>query len=140
MPMTPVPAVTLTPVAHFPEKYFLEHLAVRADGSVLITAVLQKELWCVPVPEAAAEVSPVLVHTFDHLVMGVVETERDVFIVCVTDGYTTHQSSLARADLNGGTSSNPIAPDVISPSDARVRALTGACLLGPGVLAIADCF
>ena len=140
MPMTPVPAVTLTPVAHFPEKYFLENLAVRADGSVLITAVLQKELWCVPVPEAAAEVSPVLVHTFDHLVMGVVETEPDVFIVCVTDGYTTHKSYLARVDLNGWTSGKPISPEVIYTFDDRVRALNGACLLGPGVLAIADCF
>ena len=51
MPITPVPAATLTPVAHFPEYYFLENLAVRADGSVLVTAVLQKELWCVPGPE-----------------------------------------------------------------------------------------
>ncbi|MGO9651084.1 hypothetical protein [Mycobacterium sp.] len=42
MPMSPIPAVTLTPVAYFPEKYFLENLAVRDDGSVLITAVLQK--------------------------------------------------------------------------------------------------
>src|ERR1700761_7889431 len=112
MPMTPVPAVTLTPVAHFPEKYFLENLAVRADGSVLITAVLQKELWCVPVPEAAAEVSPVLVHTFDYLVMGIVEAEPDVFIVCVTDRYATPQSYLARVDLNGWTHGDPGAPGI----------------------------
>jgi len=39
MPIAPIPAVTLTPVAYFPEGYFLENLAVRADGSVLITAV-----------------------------------------------------------------------------------------------------
>ena len=58
MPMVPVPAVTLTPVAHFPEGYFLENLAVRADGSVLITTVVQKELWLVPGPEPRAEVSP----------------------------------------------------------------------------------
>ncbi|HSZ31379.1 MAG TPA: hypothetical protein VK784_16670 [Pseudonocardiaceae bacterium] len=59
MPITPAPAVTLTPVAYFPEKYFLENLAVRGDGSVLITAVLQEELWCVPGPEPRAAVSPV---------------------------------------------------------------------------------
>jgi hypothetical protein len=75
MPMTPLPLVTLTPVAYFAEKYFLENLAVRADGSVLITAVLQKELWYVPGPEPRTEVSPVLVHTFDHLVMGIAEAE-----------------------------------------------------------------
>jgi hypothetical protein len=37
------------------------------------------------------------VHTFDYLVMGIVETEPDVFVVCVTDGYTTHRSYLAPA-------------------------------------------
>ena len=62
MPMSPVPAVTLTPVAYFPEKYFLENLAVRADGSVLITAIWQKELWCVPDPEPHTEVRPVLLY------------------------------------------------------------------------------
>jgi hypothetical protein len=140
MPMTPVPAVTLTPVAHFPEKYFLENLAVRADGSVLITTVLQKELWLVPRQEPAAEVSPVLVHTFDYLVMGIVEAEPDVFIVCVTDGYASHRSYLARVDLNGWTPGDPLSPEIIYTFDDRAGALNGACLLGPGVLAIADCF
>ena len=140
MPMTPVPAVTLIPVASFPEGYFLENLAVRADGSVLITAVLQKELWCVPAPQLPAQASPVLVHTFDYLVMGIAEAEPDVFIVCVTDGYATHQSYLARVDLNGWTPGQPVTPEVIFTFDDRVRALNGACMLGPGVMAVADCF
>jgi hypothetical protein len=140
MPMAPVPSVVLTPVAHFPEKYFLENLAVRHDGSVLITAVLQKELWCVPGPEPRAEVSPVLVHTFEHPVMGITEAEPDVFIVCLTEGYTTHESHLARIDLNGWAPGDPVSPEIIYTFDDRVRALNGSCLLGPGVMAIADCF
>lgn len=140
MPMTPVPGVTLTPVAYFPEKYFLENLAVRADGSMLITAVLQKELWYVPASAPGAEASPVLVHTFDHPVMGIVEAEPDVFIICLTEGYTTHESHLARVDLGGWTPGKPVTPEIIFTFDDRVRALNGACLLGPGVLAIADCF
>jgi hypothetical protein len=80
------------------------------------------------------------VHTFDHLVMGMVETEPDVFIVCVTDGYRSHLSYLARVDLNGWTSGKPVSPEVIFTFDDRVRSLNGACRLGPGVLAIADCF
>jgi sugar lactone lactonase YvrE len=140
MPMTPVPKVTLTPVAYFPENYFLENLAVRADGSVLITTVLQKELWLVPGPEPTAEVGPVLVHTFDYLVTGIVETEPDVFVVCVTDGYATHQSYLARLDLGGWAPGDPVSPQTICTFDDRVRSLNGACLLGPGTLAIADCF
>ena len=140
MPLTPLPAVTLTPVAYFPEKYFLENLAVRADGSVLITAVLQKELWCVPGPEPRAAVSPVLVHTFDHLIMGIAEAEPDVFIVCVTDGYETHESHLARIEFNGWTPGDAVSPEIILTFDDRVRALNGACLLDHGVMVVADCF
>lgn len=58
MALAPLPEARLTPVALFPEHYFLENLAVRADGSLLVTAVLQRELWYVPAPdgdEAAAE-------------------------------------------------------------------------------------
>jgi hypothetical protein len=34
----------------------------------------------------------------------------------------------------------PVAPEVIYTFDDRVRALNGSCLLGPGVMAVADCF
>jgi hypothetical protein len=66
MTMAPIPAVALTPVAYFPENYFLENLVVRADGSVLVTTVLQKELWYVPSAKRGTVVSPVLLHTFKH--------------------------------------------------------------------------
>jgi hypothetical protein len=139
MAIAPLPEVTVTPVAHFPEKYFLENLTVRAGGSVLITAVLQKELWCVPSP-ARELADPVLVHAFDHPVTGIVEVEPDIFIVSLTEGYTTHESHLARLDLNGWTPGKPAAPQIIYTFDHRVRALNGSCLLGPGVMAVADCF
>jgi hypothetical protein len=140
MPITPVPAVALTPVAYFPEKYFLENLAVRADGSVLITAVLQQELWCVVHPELGAEVPPVLVHTFEHPVTGIVEVDPDVFIVSMTEGYTSHESHLARIDLTDWTPGQPATPEIVFTFDDRVRALNGSCLLGPGVMLAADCF
>jgi hypothetical protein len=140
MPSAPIPAVTLSPVAYFPEGYFLENLAVRADGSVLITAVLQKELWCVPGPRPRADVDPVLVHTFEHPVTGIVEVEPEVFILSLTEGYTTHESHLVRVDLTGWTPGQPVTPDVIYTFDGRVRALNGSCLLGPAVMLAADCF
>lgn len=140
MPMAPVPPVTLTPVAHFPEMYFLENLAVRADGSVLVTSMHSQELWCVPGPEPRAEVSPVLVHTFGHLLWGIAEAEPDVFIVNVTDSYATHESYLARVDLNGWTPGQPVSPEIIYTFDDRARGLNGSTMLGPGVLAVADCF
>src|ERR1700741_3468542 len=113
MPMSPFPAVTLTPIAYFPEKYFLENLAVRRDGSVLITAVLQKELWCVLNPVARAEAPPVLVHTFEDPVSGIVEVQPDVFIVRLTEGYTSHESHLARVDFTGWTPGEPVTPEII---------------------------
>lgn len=140
MPVPPVPEVTMTPVAHFPEKYFLENLAVRADGSVLITAVLQKELWIVPNTPSDSMASPILVHRFDHPITGIVEVESDVFIVSLTEGYTTHESHLVRIDFSGWTPGEPVSPEIIFTFDDRVRALNGSCLLYPGVLAIADCF
>jgi hypothetical protein len=140
MPITPLPEVSVTPVAYFPEKYFLENLAVRADGSVLVTAVLQKELWYVPGPAPRSEVEPVLVHAFDHQVTGIVEAEPDVFYVSLTEGYTTHESHLVRIDFNGWTPGTPVDPEVVFTFDERVRALNGSCLLGPGTIALADCF
>ncbi len=139
MAIVPLPEVTVTPVAYFPEKYFLENLAVRADGSVLITAVLQKELWHVPAP-ARTLTDPVLVHRFDHPVTGIAEVEPGVFVLSLTEGYTTHESHLVRLDLRGWAPGTPVAPEVIFTFDDRVRALNGSCLLGPGVLAVADCF
>ena len=140
MALPPLPTVTLTQVAFFPQWYFPENLAVRADGSILVTDVLRKELWWVPRAEPAAVVEPVLVHTFDHPVTGIAEVAPDLFIVCVTEGYTTHESHLARIDFTDWTPGTPVAPEVVYTFDDRVRALNGSCVLGPQVLAIADCF
>jgi hypothetical protein len=140
MPIPPVPGVTLTPVAYFPEKYFLENLAVRAYGSVLITAVLQKELWCVPGPEPRADVRPVLVHTFEHMVSGIAEVEPDVFILCVSDAYESHESYLVRIDLKDWAPGDPVSPETIYTFDERAGGLNGSCLVGSDVLLIADSF
>lgn len=138
--MTPTPHVGITAVAYFPERYFLENLAVRADGSILVTAVLQRELWWVPAARPGETVEPVLVHTFDHPVTGIAEVAADVFVVNLTEGYTTHESHLVRVDLNGWTPGRPISPEIIYTFDDRVRALNGSCLLGPTTLLVADCF
>lgn len=140
MTLAPLPAVTMTPVAHFPPGYFLENLAVRADQSILITAVLQKELWWVPAAMPGAVVEPVLVHTFDHPVTGIAEVAPDVFVLSLTEGYTTHESWLVRVDFTAWTPGTPVSPQVIYAFDDRARGLNGSCLLGRNVMAIADCF
>lgn len=140
MPIAPLPSVTLTPVAYFPKNYFLENLAVRTDGSTLITAVLQKELWYVPPAHLGSTVGPVLVHRFDHPVTGIVEIAPDVFVVSPTEAYTTHESSLVRVDLTDWRPGQPVTAKTIYRFDDRARGLNGTCVLGQGVLAIADCF
>jgi len=40
-----VPQSRLSIVAAFPKNYFLENLVIRADNSVLVTALNHKELW-----------------------------------------------------------------------------------------------
>ncbi|MBV9142830.1 MAG: hypothetical protein JO115_18280 [Pseudonocardiales bacterium] len=79
------------------------------------------------------DLSPVLVHTFEHLVTGIVEVEPDVFIVSLSDAYTTHESHLARVDLNGWAPGEPVSPDIIVTFDERVRGLsTAAACSVPG--------
>ncbi|MGO9927447.1 MAG: hypothetical protein ACLPLP_15360 [Mycobacterium sp.] len=141
MALPALPTVTLTPVAFFPQWYFPENLAVRADESILITELVQKKLWWVPPVKPGAVVEPVLVHTFDHPPTGIAEVAPDVFIISLTEGYTTHESHLARVDFSEWTPGTPVSPEVIYTfDDDRVRALNGSCTLGPSVLAIADCF
>jgi hypothetical protein len=140
MALPPLPDVTLTPVAFFGKGYFPENLAVRADGSILVTAILQKELWWVPLADPGAVVDPVLVHTFEHPVTGIAEVAPELFVVSLTEGYTTHESHLARIDFSHWTPGAPVEPEVIYTFDDRVRALNGSCLLGPNVLTLADCF
>ncbi len=140
MALPPLPTVTLTPVAFFPQWYFPENLAVRADESILITDVLRKELWWVPPPGPGALAEPVLVHTFDHPVTGIAEVAPDVFVVNLTEGYTSHESHLARIDFSDWRPGAAVVPEIIYTFGDRVRALNGSCVLGPNVLAIADCF
>jgi hypothetical protein len=140
MAIPPLPTVTINPVAFFPKTYFLENLAVREDESILITAILQQELWWVPPAKHGEVVEPVLVHTFDHPVTGVAEIAPDVFIVNLTEAYTTYESHLVRIDFNGWKPGSPVSPETIYTFDERVRGLNGSCLVGPNVLVIADCF
>ena len=93
-----IPQATLTTIAVFPEKYFLENLIVRADNSVLVTAMNRKELWYVP-PADQHPVRPELLHTFEQMTMSLVEIEPNVFYLFTSNVYSDHKSSLRRIDL-----------------------------------------
>jgi len=94
--MAPAARANLTTIASFPQHFFLENLAVRADGSILVTVLNHKQLWYVPAPDAGQPVTPALVHTFDHFAMGIVETEPDIFYVS-----TVNKATLERFDMRG---------------------------------------
>jgi hypothetical protein len=128
----------LTTVAVFPQYYFLENLAVRDDGSILVTTALQKELWYIPPADTNAPAGPVLVHTFDHLASGIVETEPDVFYISTSDGYRTHESFLHRLDLRRWKPGEPVAAETVLEFGDPVGGLNGSCLVAPGVILQAD--
>jgi hypothetical protein len=70
-----LPQAKLATVASFPANYFLENFALRADNSVLITAMNHRELWYVPPAAATGTAKPMLLHTFEQLTMSLTEVE-----------------------------------------------------------------
>ena len=122
----------ITTIASFPEHFFLENLAVRADGSILVTVLNRKQLWYVPAPDGDQPVTPTLVHTFDHFAMGIVETEPDIFYVS-----TVNQATLERFDMRGWVPGAPVRPTRVLTFD-QPAGLNGACLIAPRVILLAD--
>ena len=131
------PEATLTTVASFPENYFLENLAVRADNSVLITALNHKQLWYVPTHDMKSA-NPVLLYTFDQLTMGLAEVEPNVFYLCTSNAYTDHKSSLYRIDLRKWKVGDQIRPRKVMDFPDGAGALNGCCLVGSRTILVAD--
>ena len=140
MPHNNAPQAKLTTVALFPRGYFLENLAVREDGSLLVTALNQRELWYVPPVTGALPVEPSRIHTFAELTTGIVEVEPDVFYISTSNLYTSHESYLHRLDMRGWTAGTPIGPELAFTFPGTARGLNGSCLLAPNVILVADCF
>lgn len=124
----------LSVVAEFPVDYFLENLAVRCDGSILVTAMNKKELWLVPAPAGDAPVAPTLLHTFELMTMFLAEIEPDVFVLGTADVYDTHRAVLYRLDLNGPASGRPLAPEPLLELPEPHIGLNGGCLIAPRTL------
>jgi hypothetical protein len=140
MSSNPAPQVRVRTVATFSKNYFLENLAIRADNSVLVTALNHKELWYVPNSPISTEVKPQLLFSFPQLAMGIVEVEPDVFYISTSEIYTWTASYLYRLNLNGWTPGKPVHPEPILRFPDPVRGLNGSCVVAPGIILIADCF
>lgn len=133
--MSTAPLVTLTTIANFPKHHMLENLAVRSDGSILVVASPQREVWYVPAPGASLPVEPVKLHTFEEgaLAQSLLEVEPDIFLVS-----TYGKPALYRFDLRGWKPGTQISPTKVL--DLEPPAGPNGCgLLGSGVMVLADC-
>ncbi len=132
-----MPTVAQAPVAilaEFPEKFFLENLAVRSDGSLLITAQNRKELWFVPPVTAQAPVQPAYLHTFEWNTLFVVEWRPDIFILGVGDVYESHEARIYAIDLRSWSPGEPISPRLVLDLPEPFSGLNGGTLIAPNVL------
>lgn len=127
---------TIAEVASFPPNYFLENIAVRKDGSLLVTVLFHRQLWYIP-PFRGEAVEPVLVYTFELMGMGIVEAEPDVFYVSTG---VVSRGCLLRFDLRSWSPGQSIEPEVVVDFSRYVGMLNGSCLIAPKVILLADCF
>jgi len=132
--MIEIPQATLEVVAEFPKGYFLENLAVRSDGSILVSAMNKRELWCIPAPGQELPVEPILVHTFDLMVLNMVEDGEDNFYVTASNVYTSRESHLYRLDMRGWQPKATVEPELVLVFPEPKVGLNGSCLLAPGIL------
>ena len=137
-PNVTTPTAKLTTVAQFPVGYFLENVAVRADGSMLVSALNKKELWYVPAPTQGAPVQPLLLHTFDQPPFDFAETQRNVFYIDTSNYLTNHDSYLQRIDLRHWEPGMPVPVQTVLKFPSPVFWLNGSELLAPNVIAVAD--
>jgi hypothetical protein len=128
----------LTTVAVFPRYYSLGYLAVRRDGSILVTEAMHQELWYIPPVDPRTRAGPVLVHTFDQAVSGLVETQPDVFHISTSNGQRAHESFLHRLDLRRWNPGEPVRAETVLQFGDPATSLAGSCLLAPGVILLAD--
>ena len=127
----------VTTVASFGPDHFLENLVVRQDGSMLISVLSHKQLCYIP-PPTSESVDPVVLHTFDQNVMGIVEAEPDIFYIATCNVFTDHLSFLHRLDLRTFSLAAPPKPVQVLQFPERVRALNGSTCLSPHVILVAD--
>ncbi|MBV8520731.1 MAG: hypothetical protein JOY71_01125 [Acetobacteraceae bacterium] len=113
----------------------LENLAVRANGSILVVASPQRQVWYVPIPQTDSLVVPILLHTFEegHLAQCFVEAQPEIFYVA-----TYGKPALFRFDLRGWIPGLQLTPTKVLDFDASAGP-NGGALVAPGVMLFSDC-
>jgi hypothetical protein len=147
MPSENTPRAKLATIASFPAHYFLESMAVRADGSILVTVANRNELWYVPPPDPNGQVDPVLLSTFSQSAMGIAEVAPDIFFIATSPvleyqaailagrSWTSRESYLHRLDMRDWAPGLPVKPQAVLQFPEPARGLNGSCLKGhsPGL-------
>lgn len=130
-------------VHEFPLNYFVENIAVRSSGGILVTVHNRNEL--IYIDPSRAEQRSVVVHTFSAAPSGIVEVESDQFYVSTgTIGqrgtYAVFNVDLSdfKIDGNGNASTSAAVTKVADIPDALF--LNGSALLNrdEGIILLAD--
>ena len=137
---SPQPATAsakVTPVASFPPYTFLENIAVRHDGSILVTAINPKDLYYLPRPQLG-EVIPQRLHTFDQSTMGIAEVEPDVFYITTSTLFEDSHNTLWKLDMRSSIPSELPKPVPVLRFPSESRLLNGSAVLSSTVMLCAD--
>jgi hypothetical protein len=129
---------TLTTVAQFPARSFLENLVVRNDGSILVTEETRRQLWYLPAPTPGTRERPIALHTFDHRPMGIVETEPNVFYVTTSGPKIFHTTDLYRVDLRNWHPGVRVPVHTVLRFPLTALFLDGSCVIAPNVILETD--
>jgi hypothetical protein len=127
----------VTPVASFPPYTFLENIAVRHDGSILVTAINPKALYYLPRPQPEEAIAQCL-HTFDQSTMGIAELEPDIFYITTSTLFEDSPNTLWRLDMRSFSPSDVSKPVTILRFPSESCLLNGTAVLSSTVMLCAD--
>lgn len=145
---TPKPLPLPVEIIHeFPHNTWVENLAVRNNGKVLVTLVTTPDLYQIDpfTPNSA----PILVHRFtDHkALLGITETTPDIFYV-VGSNYSSADKTnpnpvgaydIYEVDMRNGASKAIITKNANFPNARLLNGMTTLCA-SEGIILIADSF
>ncbi|KEY64094.1 hypothetical protein S7711_09489 [Stachybotrys chartarum IBT 7711] len=129
-------------IATFQPNTFLENVAARSDGSLLVTSVNPAALYYVPNPGPASRmVVPQTLATFNQSAMGIVETSPDIFYIATTDQMQGGGNLLWKLDMSSfGRLAHPREVDLtqVATFPVRSRVINGSARLSTNLILCAD--
>lgn len=134
-------------IYEFSKNYFLENIAIRSNGGVLVTVHNRNELVYVDphYPQQPKPASAAVIYKFETGVSGIVEVEHDQFYVSVGEigkqgSYGVYRVDMSEfaSDNHGNVTSNADVEKVATVPDALF--LNGSALLSreKGIILLAD--